>query len=81
MKTRACGIVVGALLCAACPRDQNEAAPKAAEAPPAQAGAPVGSQAPDFSVTDEAGNTVALSHHRGKRPVLLAFYPMDFTAG
>jgi peroxiredoxin Q/BCP len=39
----------------------------------------VGSQAPDFSLTDEQGRLVQLSAYRGKQPVVLVFYPMDET--
>jgi hypothetical protein len=86
MKTRnwsqGCGIVVAAALAAACARGDDAAADKggpAEEAP--KPGAPQGSVAPDFSIGDEAGNTVTLAQHRGNKAVLLAFYPMDFTAG
>jgi len=51
------------------------------ETPTVKDGAPVGSLAPDFSVGDEAGKTVKMSDLRGKQPVLLAFYPKDFTEG
>jgi hypothetical protein len=51
------------------------------ETPTTKEGAPVGSLATDFSVGDEAGHTVKLSDLRGKQPVLLAFYPKDFTQG
>lgn len=42
---------------------------------------PMSKNAPDFSVQDDAGNTVTLAQHRGKQAVLLAFYPKDFTGG
>lgn len=38
----------------------------------------VGQQAPDFELTDTAGNSVKLSDFRGK-PVVLFFFPMAFT--
>ena len=38
-----------------------------------------GSEAPDFSVSDEQGRLVRLSDYRGKQPVVLVFYPMDET--
>jgi len=41
---------------------------------------PAGSSAPDFSLPDEAGNTVSLSSLKGKN-VLLVFYPGDDTPG
>ena len=55
----------------------------AAKAAPASipSGAAVGAEAPDFTVRDDTGATVKLADHRGKRPVLLAFYPKDFTGG
>jgi peroxiredoxin Q/BCP len=37
------------------------------------------SQAPDFELSDHLGRRVSLSHFRGKRHVLLVFYPLDFT--
>ncbi len=40
----------------------------------------VGDAAPDFSLVDESGATVTLSHLRGKR-VILYFYPKDDTTG
>src|SRR5690606_39989272 len=39
-----------------------------------------GAQAPDFTATDDQGNTVRLSDFRG-RPVVLYFYPKDHTPG
>jgi thioredoxin-dependent peroxiredoxin len=39
---------------------------------------PPGTPAPDFSLPDDAGNTVTLSALRG-RPVVLVFYPGDDT--
>ncbi|MFN3690052.1 MAG: thioredoxin-dependent thiol peroxidase [Fimbriimonadales bacterium] len=39
-----------------------------------------GSKAPDFSLTDQHGNTVRLSDFRG-RWVVLYFYPKDMTPG
>jgi thioredoxin-dependent peroxiredoxin len=41
----------------------------------------VGSEAPDFRLSDESGQTVQLSSFRGKQPVVLVFYPMDETPG
>jgi cytochrome oxidase Cu insertion factor (SCO1/SenC/PrrC family) len=49
-----------------------------AEVPPR---AQVGQAAPEFELPDDAGNPVRLADHRGKKPVLLAFYPKDFTSG
>lgn len=39
----------------------------------------VGSQAPDFSLKDQDGNTVSLSDFRGKKAVLVVFYPFAFS--
>jgi peroxiredoxin Q/BCP len=39
----------------------------------------VGSEAPDFRLSDESGQAVQLSSFRGKRPVVLVFYPRDET--
>jgi peroxiredoxin Q/BCP len=41
----------------------------------------VGSEAPDFRLSDESGQVVQLSSYRGKQPVVLVFYPMDETPG
>jgi len=41
----------------------------------------VGSRAPSFSAHDAEGNTVSLSSFRGKKPVVLFFYPKDNTSG
>jgi peroxiredoxin Q/BCP len=41
---------------------------------------PVGTPAPDFSLPDDSGRTVALSAMRGRR-VALIFYPGDDTPG
>ena len=40
----------------------------------------VGEHAPDFSLDSTAGTPVRLSDHRGKRNVLLAFFPLAFTS-
>ena len=39
----------------------------------------IGSQAPDFSLYDSDKNKVALSDFKGKKNVLLLFFPMAFT--
>ena len=39
----------------------------------------VGDVAPDFTLKDQDGNEVALSGFRGKKNVLLAFYPFDWS--
>jgi peroxiredoxin len=41
----------------------------------------VGDTAPDFTLTDTAGNKVKLSDFRGKKSVVLAFYVLAFTGG
>jgi peroxiredoxin len=41
---------------------------------------PVGERAPDFALPDANGRTVQLSDYRG-RPVVLAFYPLDWSPG
>ncbi len=41
----------------------------------------VGDTAPDFTLTDTAGNKVKLSDFRGKKSVVLAFYILAFTGG
>lgn len=39
----------------------------------------VGETAPDFSLATTSGENVTLSSFRGKKPVLLAFFPLAFT--
>ncbi len=50
-------------------------------AAPALAAVGVGDMAPDFTLKDQDGKDVKLSDFRGKKNVLLAFYPKDFTSG
>lgn len=40
----------------------------------------VGDQAPDFTLTDDTGNTVSLGDYRGRR-VVVYFYPAAMTPG
>jgi thioredoxin-dependent peroxiredoxin len=40
-----------------------------------------GQQAPDFALPDASGKTVTLSEFRGKKAVILYFYPKDDTPG
>jgi peroxiredoxin len=40
----------------------------------------VGDRAPDFELDSTAGEKVRLADFKGKKNVLLAFYPLDFTA-
>jgi peroxiredoxin len=41
----------------------------------------VGDTAPDFTLPQTAGKPVTLSDFRGKKPVVLAFFPAAFTGG
>ena len=41
----------------------------------------VGMIAPDFTLKDEEGTERNLSDYLGKKNVVLAFYPKDFTGG
>jgi len=41
----------------------------------------VGDAAPDFSLTDENGDKIKLAQFRGKKNVVLYFYPKDLTPG
>ncbi|MCC5877481.1 MAG: peroxiredoxin [Candidatus Sumerlaeia bacterium] len=41
----------------------------------------VGSEAPNFTVSDDEGNTVSLADFRGDRNVVLIFYPANETPG
>lgn len=40
-----------------------------------------GQNAPDFELPDNNGNLIKLSDFKGKKNVVLFFYPKDFTAG
>ena len=40
-----------------------------------------GNKAPDFSAPDQDGNKIKLSSFRGKKNVVLYFYPKDMTPG
>jgi peroxiredoxin Q/BCP len=40
-----------------------------------------GSVAPDFTIRDSSGKTMKLSELRGKKSVVVYFYPKDFTPG
>ena len=44
-------------------------------------GVQVGDRAPDFTLTDQEGRTVRLSDFRGRKAVVLYFYPKDDTPG
>ena len=39
----------------------------------------IGDLAPDFSLTNQFGETVTLSHFRGVKPVVVVFYPLSFS--
>jgi peroxiredoxin len=39
----------------------------------------IGDTAPDFSLTNQHGETVSLSDYRGNKAVVLVFYPFSFT--
>ena len=39
----------------------------------------VGEEAPDFTLTSHLDNEVKLSEFRGKKNVVMAFYPLAFT--
>ena len=41
----------------------------------------VGDAAPDFTLKDQSGKDVKLSSYAGKKNVVLAFYPKDFSGG
>jgi peroxiredoxin len=41
----------------------------------------VGDEAPDFTLPDTTDKSVKLSDFRGKKPVVLAFFPAAFTGG
>ncbi len=41
----------------------------------------VGQPAPDFELSSTTGNKISLSDYKGKKNVLVAFYPLDFTPG
>ena len=41
----------------------------------------LGDHAPDFSLTDQNGNTVSLADYRGKKNLVLAFYIKASTPG
>lgn len=39
----------------------------------------IGDEAPEFSLANQFGETVNLSDFRGKKPVVLVFYPLSFS--
>lgn len=50
-------------------------------APPPKTHLKVGDEAPDFTLPSTAGKPVKLSDYRGKKNVILAFFPAAFTGG
>ena len=50
-------------------------------AAPALGEATEGAEAPDFTLKGHLGENVTLSQFKGKRNVLLAFFPQAFTGG
>lgn len=56
------------------------AAPVAADAPPATE-LKVGDMAPDFTLPASDGKTYHLADFKGKRAVVLAWFPKAFTSG
>ena len=60
---------------------QAPAAPKPAAAKPMSSTLKVGDMAPDFTLTSTSGAKVTLSEFRGKKTVVLAFFPAAFTGG
>jgi len=39
----------------------------------------IGDAAPDFSLINQFGETITLSEFRGKKPVVIVFYPLSFS--
>ncbi len=52
-----------------------------AQTPPPKTHLKVGDMAPDFSLRASNNTTVKLSDYRGKKTVVLAFFPAAFTGG
>jgi cytochrome oxidase Cu insertion factor (SCO1/SenC/PrrC family) len=68
-------VVAAALLVAAAAFAQEKEKPMTARLIEA------GAEAPDFRLNDHQGNGVRLSSFRGKKWVVLAFYPKALTGG
>lgn len=64
-------IACGALTCAAL----------LAQLQPPKSHLKIGDEAPDFTLPSSAGAQVKLSDLRGKKSVVLAFFPAAFTGG
>ena len=50
-------------------------------APPAKTTLKVGDPAPDFTLPSTQGKTASLAEFKGKKAVVLAFFPAAFTGG
>ena len=57
------------------------AAPLLAQQPQQHTQLKVGDMAPDFTLPDTSNHPVKLSDFRGKKNVVLAFFPAAFTGG
>src|SRR5258707_13557045 len=66
--------LLGALLCASLPAQQNAVTPS-------HTNLKVGDMAPDFTLPATTGDKITLSSFRGKTPVVMAFFPAAFTGG
>jgi cytochrome oxidase Cu insertion factor (SCO1/SenC/PrrC family) len=53
----------------------------AAQAPPPKTHLKVGDSAPDFELQSTQGKKIKLSDYRGKKNVVVAFFPAAFTGG
>lgn len=74
-----CGIAYGAILLGLLGTSRAHATEENSVTKPKELMAAM--LAPDFSAHDEAGNLHSLKDYRGKKNVVLAFYPMDMTGG
>ena len=59
---------------------QAPVAPQAPAAPP-KTTLKIGDTAPDFTLPSTSGKPIKLSDYRGKKTVVLSFFPAAFTAG
>jgi peroxiredoxin Q/BCP len=74
-------LLLAVLAAAACKSGSHAPEPSAGKAPAPPAQLAVGSPAPDFSLPGSDGKTYRLSDSRGKKPVVIAWYPKAFTGG
>jgi cytochrome oxidase Cu insertion factor (SCO1/SenC/PrrC family) len=58
-----------------------QSGPAAAQSAPQHTSLKVGDVAPDFTLPDNNNKPVKLSDFRGKKNVVLAFFPAAFTGG